>query len=183
MVIDESHLKSWSRVGSRAAFGLAVLELGSSIEDLLVLTADTSTSAGLERFKKTYPDKFLDVGIAEQNMMGIAAGFASEGGTVITATFAPFQTMRCCEQIKVHLGYMRQKVFMAGLASGAVLGTLGHTHCCREDVAILRSIPGITVVSPADCGETVKATLAAVQHRESVYIRLTGGARNPMVPT
>jgi transketolase len=114
-------------------------------------------------------------------MMGIAAGLASEGVKVITSTFAPFQTMRCCEQIKVNLGYMRHKVCMVGLASGVVLGTLGYTHCSIEDVAVMRSIPGITVISPADCVETVKATLAAVDHKESVYIRLTGGAKNPPV--
>ncbi len=171
----------WSRIGSRAAFGIAALELGNTIDDFLILTADTSISAGLARFKKTFPDKFLDVGIAEQNMMGVAAGLASEGIKVITSTFAPFQTMRCCEQIRVNLGYMRQNVCMVGLASGVVLGTLGYTHCCIEDVAIMRSIPGITVISPADCGETVKATLAAIHHKESVYIRLTGGMNNPMI--
>lgn len=171
----------WSTIGSRATFGLAALELGKTIDDLMILTGDTSTSAGLDRFKRTYPEKFLDVGIAEQNMMGIAAGLASEGVRVITATFAPFQTMRCCEQIKVNLGYMRHNVCMVGLASGVVLGTLGYTHCCIEDVALIRSIPGITVISPADCGETVKATLAASHHFESVYIRLTGGAGNPSV--
>ena len=180
-MISESSIKMWSRIGSRATFGMVALELGKTIEDLMILTGDTSTSAGLERFKKTYPDKFLDVGIAEQNMMGIAAGLASEGVKVITSTFAPFQTMRCCEQIKVNLGYMRHNVCMVGLASGIVLGTLGYTHCCIEDVAIMRSIPGITVVSPADCCETVKAALAAICHKESVYIRLTGGAKNPPV--
>jgi len=180
-MIKESSIKMWSRIGSRATFGMVALELGKTIEDLMILTGDTSTSAGLERFKKTYPDKFLDVGIAEQNMMGIAAGLASEGVKVITSTFAPFQTMRCCEQIKVNLGYMRHKVCMVGLASGVVLGTLGYTHCSIEDVAVMRSIPGITVISPADCVETVKATLAAVDHKESVYIRLTGGAKNPPV--
>jgi transketolase len=123
----------------------------------------------------------LDVGIAEQNMIGIAAGLSSEGLHIITATFAPFQTMRCCEQIKVNLGYMNQKVTLVGLASGVILGTLGYTHCCIEDVAVIRSIPNITIVSPADCGESVKATLAAIHHNESVYIRLTGGARNPAV--
>ncbi len=171
----------WSRVGPRATFGLAALELGETIDDLLILTGDTSTSAGLERFKKTYPEKFLDVGIAEQNMIGIAAGLASEGIKVITATFAPFQTMRCCEQIKVNLAYMKRNVCMVGLASGVVLGTLGYTHCCIEDISIMRSMPGITVVSPADCTETVKAVLAAVHHEQSVYIRLTGGAGTPLV--
>ena len=181
MIINQASIKMWSRIGSRAAFGLAALELGKTIDNLAVLTADVSTSAGLERFKKTFPEKFFDVGIAEQNMMGIAAGFASEGFKVITTTFASFQTMRCCEQIRVNLGYMSQNVCMVGLASGVVLGRLGYTHCCLEDIAIMRSIPGITVVSPADCTETVKAVLAAINHKESVYIRLTGAINNPIV--
>ena len=111
----------WSRIGSRATFGMVAVELGGQIDDLIILSGDTSTSAGLQRFKSTYPDKFLDVGISEQNMIGIAAGLASEGNTVFTTTFAPFQTMRCCEQIKVNLGYMNHKVCMVGLASGVVL--------------------------------------------------------------
>jgi len=181
MKINEASMKMWSRIGSRAAFGMAALELGNTIDDLMILTGDTSTSAGLERFKKTFPNKFLDVGIAEQNMIGIAAGLASEGVKVITATFAPFQTMRCCEQIRVNLGYMGQKVCMVGLASGVALGVLGYTHCCIEDVGIMRSIPGVSIVSPADCGETVKATIAAIDYDGPVYIRLTGGMRNPIV--
>jgi len=181
MSVTKANLKMWSAIGPRATFGLAALEVGKSIDDLMILTGDTSTSAGLDRFKKTYPDKFLDVGIAEQNMIGIAAGLASEGITVYTATFAPFQTMRCCEQIKVNLGYMRHRVSMVGLASGVVLGALGYTHCCIEDVAVMRSIPGITVISPADSGATFKAALAAARHHESVYIRITGGAPNPQV--
>jgi transketolase len=174
-------MKMWSRIGSRAAYGMAALELGKNYDDLILLTGDTSTSAGLDRFKKTFPEKYLEVGIAEQNMIGIAAGLSSEGLQVFTSTFSPFQTMRCCEQIKVNLGYMNHKVNMVGLASGLVLGMLGYTHCCIEDVSIMRSIPGITVVSPADSGATVKAVLAAIEHEQSVYIRLTGGAPNPAV--
>ena len=181
MKINASTMKMWSRIGSRAAYGLAALELGKNNNDLILLTGDTSTSAGLDRFKKTFPEKYLEVGIAEQNMVGIAAGLASEGLQVFTSTFSPFQTMRCCEQIKVNIGYMNHKVCMVGLASGLVMGMLGYTHCCIEDVSIMRSIPGITVVSPADCGATVKAVLAAIEHEQSVYIRLTGGAPNPSV--
>lgn len=181
MNFNAANIKMWSTVGPRATFGLAAMELGKEIENLIVLTGDTSTSAGLDRFKKTYPGKFLDVGIAEQNMMGIAAGLASEGEKVVTATFAPFQTMRCCEQIKVNLGYMQHGVCMVGLASGVVLGTLGYTHCCIEDVAVMRAIPGITVVSPADCTETVKAALAALHHNGPIYIRLTGGPKSASV--
>ena len=181
MNINKASMKMWSRIGPRAAFGLAALELGKSIDDLIILTGDTSTSAGLDRFKNSFPDKFLDTGIAEQNMIGIAAGLSSEGFIVITSTFSSFQTMRCCEQIRMNLGYMGHKVCMVGLASGLVLGTLGYSHCCIEDVSIMRSIPGITVISPADAGETVKVALAAVHHNESVYVRLTGGSNSPIV--
>lgn len=179
--VTERNAQTWSKIGSRATFGLAMAEIGKSAENLMVLTADTSTSAGLDRFKKSFPDKFLDVGIAEQNMMCIAAGLASEGVDVVTATFAPFQTMRCCEQIRVNLGYMKQKVVFVGLASGVVLGTLGYTHCAVEDVAIMRAIPNIAIVSPADCTETTKAVAAALAYPTSVYIRLTGGKDNPIV--
>ena len=175
-ILNKTNFKIWSRLGMRATFGVAAIELGNTVDELMILTGDVSTSAGLDRFKKKFPNKYLDVGIAEQNLIGIGAGLASEGFNVVTTTFAPFQTMRCCEQIKVNLGYMKQKLCMVGLASGLVLGTLGFTHCCIEDVGILRSIPNLTIITPADSAETVKAVLASLKHPNSVYIRLTGGA-------
>ena len=181
MNINDRNIKVWSTIGARATFGVAALELAKDIDNLMVLTCDVSTSAGLDRFRKTYPNKYLDVGIAEQNMIGIAAGLASENFNVITTTFAPFQTMRCCEQIKVNLGYMKQRICMVGIASGLALGTLGYTHCCIEDVGILRSIPGITIISPADSLESVKALEAAVKSENPSYIRLTGSSNNPIV--
>jgi len=181
MDINEKNIKIWSTIGSRATLGIAALYLAKKIDNLMVLTCDVSTSAGLDRFRKTYPEKYLDLGIAEQNMIGVAAGLASENFNVITTTFAPFQTMRCCEQIKVNLGYMKQKICMVGIASGLALGTLGYTHCCIEDVGILRSIPGITIISPADSLETVKALQAAVKSENPSYLRLTGSSNNPIV--
>ena len=181
MDINEKSIKIWSTIGARATLGIAALDLAKEIDNLMVLTCDVSTSAGLDRFRKTYPEKYLDLGIAEQNMIGVAAGLASENFNVITTTFAPFQTMRCCEQIKVNLGYMKQKICMVGIASGLALGTLGYTHCCIEDVGILRSIPGITIISPADSLETVKALQAAVKSENSSYLRLTGSSNNPIV--
>ena len=180
-IINERNIKIWSTIGSRATLGIAALELAKTMDNLMVLTCDVSTSAGLDRYRKTYPEKYLDLGIAEQNMIGVAAGLASENFNVITTTFAPFQTMRCCEQIKVNLGYMRQKICMVGIASGLALGTLGYTHCCIEDVGILRSIPGITIISPADSLETVKALEAAVKSKNPTYLRLTGSSSNPIV--
>ena len=181
MDINDRNIKIWSTIGARATLGIAALELAKEIDNLMVLTCDVSTSAGLDRFRKTYPEKYLDLGIAEQNMIGVAAGLASENFNVITTTFAPFQTMRCCEQIKVNLGYMKQKVCMVGIASGLALGTLGFTHCCIEDIGILRSIPGITIVSPADSLETVKAIQAAVKSEKPSYLRLTGSSKNTIV--
>jgi transketolase len=181
MVINERNIKTWSTIGSRATLGIAALELAKEIDNLMVLTCDVSTSAGLDRFRKIFPEKYLDLGIAEQNMIGVAAGLASENFNVITTTFAPFQTMRCCEQIKVNIGYMKQKICMVGIASGLALGTLGYTHCCIEDVGILRSIPGITIISPADSLETVKALQAAIKSKNSSYLRLTGASNNPIV--
>jgi len=181
MEVNERNIKMWSTIGPRATFGMGALDLAKKIDNLMVLTGDVSTSAGLDRFRKTYPEKYLDLGIAEQNMVGVAAGLASEGYNVITTTFAPFQTARCCEKIKVNAGYMKQKLCMVGLASGLALGNLGFTHCCIEDIGILRSIPNIQIVSPADSFETIKALNAAVNSKKSTYIRLTGSANNPII--
>ncbi len=181
MEINEKNIKVWSIIGSRATFGLVALDLAKKINNLIVLTSDVSTSAGLDRYRKTFPEKYIDTGIAEQNLIGIAAGLASENFNVLTTTFAPFQTMRCCEQIKVNLGYMKQKVCMVGLASGLALGTLGFTHSCIEDVGVLRSIPGLTIISPADSLETIKAIEAAVKLKGPCYVRLSGTSNNPVV--
>ena len=181
MILNEKNVKLYSSIGSRATFGLVALDLVKENDKLMILTSDVSTSAGLDRFRKTYSDNYLDVGIAEQNLIGVAAGMASEGYDVITTTFSPFQTLRCCEQIKVNLGYMEEKIIMIGLASGLVLGNLGFTHCSIEDIGVLRSIPNLTIISPADCGETAKSIYAAIKHKNSVYIRLTGGSNNRSV--
>ena len=181
MVLDEKNIKTFSLIGSRATFGMAALELIKIKEKMMILTSDVSTSAGLDRFRKNYSVNFIEIGIAEQNLIGVAEGLASEGFDVITTTFSPFQTLRCCEQIKVNLGYMNEKVTMVGLASGLVLGSLGYTHCSIEDIGVLRSIPNLTILSPADCGETAKCLTAALEHKNSVYIRLTGGSNNKPV--
>ena len=181
MKIDSKYIKLLSTIGPRASIGLAAVDIIKKNQKLMVVTADVSTSAGLDRFKKTYPENYIDVGIAEQNMIGVATGLSSEGFNVMTTTFAPFQTLRCCEQIKVNLGYMKQKVTMVGLASGLVLGNLGYTHCSIEEMSIMRSIPNITVISPADSLETVKALQSSLEHKQSTYIRLTGSNNNPII--
>ncbi len=180
-IINERNIKLWSTIGPRASLGLGMLEIIKENKNLMVITSDVSTSAGLDRFRKQFPENYLDLGIAEQNMIGVAAGLAAEDFDVVTTTFAPFQTMRCCEQIKVNFGYMKHKVCMVGLASGLILGTLGFTHCCIEDIGALRSIPGICIVSPSDSLETIKALDQSVKSNKTIYLRLTGGSNNIII--
>lgn len=181
MEVNSKNIKLWSTLGPRASLGLGILEISKMYDDLIVVTCDVSTSAGLDRFRKTFPEKYIDLGIAEQNMIGVSTGLANENYKVITTTFAPFQTMRCCEQIKVNLGYMKEKITMVGLASGLVLGNLGFTHCCIEDIGVLRSIPNLTIISPADSLETIKSIESSIEHDQSCYIRVTGGTNNPII--
>lgn len=180
-MINATNARIWSKLGSRGTFGVAMLEFGDKIENLMVLTADLSTTSGLDRFKKAYPDKFLNVGIAEQNLIGIASGMAKEGKNVFVTTFSNFAAMRSYEQIRLGLGYMGLNVKVVGLASGMALGMFGNTHYGIEDMALMRAIPGLTVLSPADGVEIVKTVMAAAKHQGPVYIRLTGAMNNPVV--
>ncbi len=181
MKYSKHNIQNFSNIGPRATFGLTCLDIVKNNKNLLVLAADVSTSAGLDRFRKQWNLNYIELGISEQNMMGVAAGLASNGFDVITTTFSPFQTLRCLEQIKVNLGYMKNKVCFVGLASGVVLGSLGYTHCSIEDIGVLRSIPNLAIVSPADSTEVTKVIPAALKYKQSVYVRLTGGNRNPIV--
>jgi transketolase len=181
--ITPSTARQWSRIGSRGMYGQAILDLAERRTDLMVLSADLGNSSGLDRFKKSYPDQFINVGIAEQNLVGVAAGLAKEGHTVFASSFAPFITMRASEQVRMNLGYMQFNVKTVGIGSGLVMGFLGNSHFGIEDAAVMRAIPGIMIVTPADCGEIVKVVNAAADHVGPMYIRLTGGPNSPVVYT
>jgi transketolase len=168
-------------LGSRGVFGQAILSLAETKKDLMVLSADLGSSSGLSRFKNAFPDKFLNIGISEQNMIGVAAGLAKEGSVVFATSFAPFIAMRSSEQIRMNLGYMNLNVKAVAIGSGIAMAFLGNSHYGIEDASIMRSIPNLTVVSPADCGEIVKAVFAAAEHKGPMYIRLTGETNNPIV--
>ncbi len=181
MEYNKKSAMRWSAIGERPTFGLTLFEAAKNDNNIIALVADVTNSAGLGNMQKELPDQVINIGIAEQNMMGIATGLSSEGYTVFTTTFAPFQAMRCLEQIRVNQGYMNQKVIMVGLASGVAYGELGCTHCSLEDVAVLRSIPNISIVVPADCMEVAKAVEAAIHYNSSVYIRLMDKTNVPKV--
>jgi transketolase len=171
----------WSRLGSRAVFGQAALSVGEKNQKIMMLSGDLGDSSGLARFKTTYPDRFLNTGIAEQNMIGVAAGLAKEGFNVFATSFAPFLTLRSGEQIRMNLGYMELNVKAVAIGSGISMAFLGNSHYGLEDIAIMRSIPNLTIVSPADCSEIVKVVHAAADFEGPMYIRLTGAVGNPVV--
>ena len=180
--MDQSKkIKLWSSLGMRATFGMIAMDLAEKYPELIITTSDVSTSAGLDRYKNKFPDQYVDVGIAEQNLIGVSTGLSSEGFKVISTTFSPFQTLRCAEQIKVNLGYMKQKICMVGLASGLVLGNLGFTHCSIEEIGVLRSIPNISIVVPSDSFELFKILQESVNYKNSLYIRLTAGANTRII--
>ena len=181
MEYNTSQALAWSRMGSRHTFGSAVTQLAEEYPDFMVIAADTADSAGLTEFSVKYPNRFLNVGIAEQNMIGIASGLAKEGFRVFAVTFAPFASMRCFEAVRSYPGYMHLDVAVVGLASGLSMGVGGNTHYGLEDVALMRTIPGLTIISPADCTETVKSTEALIIDPGPAYMRLTGVNGNPTV--
>ncbi len=183
MKITPALARQWSRLGSRAVFGQAILALAEEEKDLMVLSADLGKSSGLDRFANAYPDQFINTGIAEQNMVGVAAGLAKEGYIPFATSFAPFIAMRACEQIRMNLGYMQLNVKAVAIGSGLAMSFLGNSHYGLEDIAVMRSIPNLTVVSPADGAEIVKAVYGAARYKGPMYIRLTGSVNNPVVYT
>lgn len=165
---------------SGSIFGMELMEQAGNYP-FKVLSSDMSVVAGLDRFKKEYPDNFYNVGIAEQNLLGFAAGLDSEGFKTIAVAQACFITMRSFEQVRQYLGYMGGKVMCVGINSGFSLTFFGNTHYAIEDIALMRSIPNMTVLSPADAGEAVKLFDAALKVDGPVYLRLSGSLNTPIV--
>ena len=164
-----------------SAFGIGLMNLIQEHPEIMVLSSDMSTPAGLDKFKAVYPYRFMNVGIAEQNMIGIAAGLADEGYKPICVAQACFITMRSFEQIRQYCGYMGIPMVLVGIGSGLSLQYMGNTHYALEDLALMRTIPGMTVVAPCDSLEALKSLETAVVHDGSVYIRLYGGTGIPAV--
>ena len=173
----------WSRIGIRAFYGQALSGIAAANPNVMAVSADLGRSSGLDRFSKEYPDQFLNSGIAEQNMVGVSAGLARMGFDVFASTFAPFASMRASEQVRMNLGYMHEPVKLVALGSGLAMGFLGNSHYGLEDLAVMRAIPGLTVISPADCAEVYKTLEACVGFEHPVYIRLTGAVSCPVVYT
>lgn len=179
--IKKNKIRLWSRIGARATFGQAMLEMARERNDFYAMSADLCQSSGLVRFRDEFPDRFINAGIAEQNMIGMAAGLAKDGTNIFATSFAPFITMRACEQVRMNMGYMQLNIKTVGLGSGLVMAQLGNSHFGLEDVSVMRAIPGMTVIEPADGVEIVKAVEALCEYSKPAYLRLTGGPGIPVV--
>lgn len=160
------------KIATRESYGNALIELGQEHEDLVVLDADLAAATKTGVFKKVYPERHIDCGIAECNMMGIAAGLSLTGKIPFASTFAMFAAGRAYEQVRNTIGYPHLNVKIAATHAGISVGEDGATHQCNEDLALMRTIPGMTVLCPVDDVEAKAAIKAAYAYKGPVYIRL-----------
>jgi transketolase len=156
---------------TRSGFGDAMVELGRKNKDVVALTADLAGSLKLNQFIKEFPDRFIQVGIAEANMMGIAAGLTIGGKIPFTTTFANFSTGRVYDQIRQSIAYSGKNVKICASHAGVTLGEDGATHQILEDIGLMKMLPGMTVVVPCDYNQTKAATLAVADYKGPVYLR------------
>ena len=159
------------KVATRDAYGKALVELGEKNPNVVVLDADLAAATKTGGFKKAFPDRFFDTGIAESNMMGVAAGLATTGYTVFASSFAMFSAGRAFEQVRNTIGYPHLNVKIGATHAGISVGEDGASHQCCEDIALMRSIPGMVIINPADDIEARAAVLAAAEIDGPVYMR------------
>jgi transketolase len=164
----------------RDYYGKALAYLARERKDVIVLDADLAGSTKTSDFKKAAPERFVEVGIAEQNMIGVASGLAASGKTVFASTFAVFATGRCWEQIRLAVAYPKQNVKIVSTHCGISVGEDGASHQALEDIAIMRAIPNMTVISPADAHQAYAATIAMADYKGPCYMRL-GRAKFPEI--
>lgn len=159
------------KIATRESYGNALAALAAEDDRIIVLDADLAAATKTSVFKKAYPERFIDCGIAEGNMMGVAAGLAAAGKIPFASTFAMFAAGRAFEQIRNSIGYPHLNVKIGATHAGISVGEDGASHQCNEDIALMRTIPGMTVINPADDVEAKAAVKAAIEHDGPVYLR------------
>ena len=159
------------KTATRDAYGKALVELGEKNDKVIVLDADLAAATKTGMFKKAFPERFFDSGIAESNMMGVAAGLSTTGYTVFASTFAMFAAGRAFEQVRNSIAYPHLNVKIGATHAGISVGEDGASHQCCEDIALMRSIPGMTIINPADDIEARAAVFAAAEYEGPVYMR------------
>ncbi len=159
------------KIATREAYGSALAELGGIDNDIVVLDADLAEATKTVIFKKKFPDRFIDCGIAENNMFGVAAGLATAGKIPFASTFAMFAAGRSFDQIRNSIGYPHLNVKICATHAGISVGEDGATHQCNEDIALMRTIPGMVVINPSDAVEARAAIEAAIKYNGPMYMR------------
>ncbi len=159
------------KIATRDSYGNALVELGQKYENLVVLDADLSAATKTGVFKKAFPERHINCGIAEGNMMGVAAGIATTGKVPFASTFAMFAAGRAFEQVRNSIGYPHLNVKIGATHAGISVGEDGASHQCNEDIALMRTIPGMVVINPSDDVEAKAAVEAAYKHNGPVYMR------------
>lgn len=187
MISEEMHLRTdlfeaKEQVPTRDGFGKGLIEAADNDSRIIVLCADLSESTRVEAFAKKYPDRFIEVGVAEQNLAALASGFASYGKIPFIASYATFSPGRNNEQIRTTISLNNVPVKIAGMHAGVSVGPDGATHQALEDIALMRVLPRMTVISPCDAEEARKATLAAAKLPGPVYLRF-GREKTPLITT
>ena len=159
------------KIATRESYGNALVEMGAKYDNLVVLDADLAAATKTGTFKKVYPERHIDCGIAECNMVGIAAGLATTGKIPFVSSFAMFAAGRAFEQVRNSVGYPKLNVKIGATHAGISVGEDGATHQCNEDIALMRTIPGVVVINPSDDIEAKAAVAAAIEHDGPVYLR------------
>lgn len=172
--------KTVQKMATREAYGKALAEFGAKYPDLVVLDADLANATKTNSFQKVYPDRHIDCGIAECNMMGIAAGLSTVGKIPFASTFAMFASGRAYEQVRNSIGYPHLNVKIGATHAGITVGEDGASHQCLEDMALMRAIPGMVVINPSDAVEARAAVQAAIEYVGPVYLRF-GRAAVPII--
>ena len=168
------------KIATRVSYGNALVELAKEHDDVYVLDADLAAATQTAIFKKEFPDRHIDCGIAECNMMGIAAGIAATGKVPFASSFAMFAAGRAFEQVRNSVGYPKLNVKIGATHAGISVGEDGATHQCNEDIALMRTIPGMVVINPSDDVEARAAVKAAIEHQGPVYLRF-GRLATPVI--
>lgn len=182
-LINKRNARVWSMLGMRRAVGNLIPDMVELNHNFMFVTADVARYFGIEKYYESYAEHIMDLGIAEQNLVGFSAGMAKEGLNVFAATYASFITARTLDQVRVNLAYMNLGVKLIGVGGGLAEGDLSATHMGLEDLGVMRMLPNITVVCPADAAEAVKVMQYMANYDGPAYIRLTAKENAPMIYT
>lgn len=178
---DRRNIRKWSILGMRRTVGAVLSQMAEMDEKFVLTLADSGRYFLYDEFKRNHPDRVVDLGIAEQNVVAASAGLANEGYKVYAGAFATFLSARALDQVRVNLGYMGLPVKLIAGAGGLADGNLSATHMGLEDVSNMRNIPGMTVIVPADATELVKALTSLLDYDGPAYVKLTGRINLPVV--